>query len=279
MPNIGYLNGIFLPLEDVRISVEDRGFQFGDGVYEVVRVYGGSPFRLDAHLDRLAQSAEAIQLPVKLDFAEWREKVSEAIRLSQYSESKVYIQITRGVAPREHNFPSSFTPTVLMTVRQIDGLDTETLTKGVSAITVPDLRWGRCSVKSINLLPNVLAKEQAKAAGAFEAIFIRDGVVVEGTSSNVMLVNQGKLFTPPLSDHILAGVTREIVLDLAKSEGIPCEERIIAIEEVQSVDELLLVGTTIEVLSVIRLNGSFIGTGNPGPVSQRLARKFKALVS
>lgn len=279
MPNIGYLNGTFLPLENVRISVEDRGFQFGDGVYEVVRVYGGTPFRLDAHLDRLAQSAEAIQLPVKLDFAEWRKKVSEAIRLSQYSECKVYIQITRGVAPREHNFPSSLTPTVLMTVRQIDGPDAETLANGVSAITVPDLRWGRCSVKSINLLPNVLAKEQAKAAGAFEAIFIRDGEVVEGTSSNVMVANEGKLSTPPLSDHILAGVTRQIVLDLAREEGISVEERVISADELSNVDEVLLVGTTIEVLSVVRLNGVPVGVGIPGPISQRLEQKFRDLVS
>ncbi len=278
MPNIGYVNGRFLPLEEACVSVEDRGFQFGDGVYEVIRVYGGKPFRLKEHLSRLERSAQAIAISVPLSPGEWEAKVNEGIRLSGFPDGKVYIQLTRGVAPRDHQFPASPDPTLVMTVREMPPVDSRMMAEGVTAMTLPDLRWGRCDIKSLNLLPNVLAKQQAKESGAFEAIFVRDGLVTEGTSSNVMLGCEGVLLTPALGDNLLAGVTRQEVLDLAREEGIPMEERSVTLGELKAADELFLVGTTIEILPVTQLDGKPVADGKPGPMAIGLASRFKALV-
>lgn len=276
MPNIGYLNGQFLPLEEVRVSVEDRGFQFGDGVYEVIRVYSGKPFYLEHHLVRLRNSAAAIHLPITID-GNWGAIISQAIRLSQYSNCKVYIQITRGVAPREHVFPAIDSPTIVMTVREILPLDPVLVENGVAAITLPDLRWGRCSIKSLNLLPNVLAKQEAKQKGAFEAIFVRGELITEGTASNVMIFDGQKLQTPPVNDDILAGVTRQIVLQLAATEGIKVEECPIPLNNFRNAQEVFLVGTTVEVLSVVQLDGKTVGEGKPGKISRLLLSRFQSL--
>ena len=274
MPPIAYLNGQFLPLEQARVSIDDRGFQFGDGVYEVVRVYGGKPFRLDAHLNRLERSAQAVRIPMTLDTEEWRRVIREGIERSQWNESKVYIQITRGVAPREHTFPSSSIPTILMTVHEIAKIDARLREGGVSAITLPDQRWGRCSIKSLNLLPNILAKQQAKEQGAFEAILIKEGVVTEGTSSNVMMASRDVLVTPSLSDQLLAGVTRQELLALARQAGVQVEERVIKKEELIEAREVLLVGTTIEVIGVTKIDGKPIGSGRVGSMTQLLQSMF-----
>ena len=279
MPNIAYVNGEFLPLEDAKISVEDRGVQFGDGVYEVVRVYGGQPFQLEAHLDRLTRSAQAIQIPIPLTMAEWESLTLKGIRLSQYQEAKVYLQVTRGVAPREHGFSSVLIPTLVMTVCEMNCPDESSEELGVVGITLPDIRWGRCSIKSLNLLPNVLAKQQAAQAGAFEAIFVREGYVTEGTSSNIIMVKDGTVATPALSDHLLAGVTRQTVLNLAREAGSIVEERAIFKKELYEADELFLVGTTIEVLPVIQLDGQTIGNGCSGPIAKALLARLRALVT
>ncbi len=277
MPNIGVLNGEFLPLEEVRISVEDRGFQFGDGVYEVIRVYNGTPFRMSEHLLRLDRSAQAIQLPIEIT-PEWEKQIIRAIELSHYDQAKVYIQITRGIAPREHVFPLVFSPTIVITVREIADVPTELKANGVAAITLPDIRWGRCAIKSLNLLPNILAKQQASEAKAFEAILIKNGFVTEGSSSNVMIYHDGVVKTPPLDDSILPGVTRQEVLDIAKAEGIGIQETKISQRELEGAQEVFLVGTTIEVLSVTTLDGKPVGNGRPGEVTQLLARKFEARI-
>src|SRR5919106_3899690 len=197
MPDIGFVNGRFMSLEEAAIPLEDRGFQFGDGVYEVVRTYSGAPFQLNAHLARLERSARAIELPNPFSVAEWREFVHEGIRLSGYHESKVYIQLTRGVAPRDHVFPSEIRPTAVMTIRAMRPLDPVLRSTGVGVITMEDFRWGRCDIKCINLLPNVMARQRAKLAGAFEAIFVHGGLITEGAVSNIMLVRDGVLLTPP----------------------------------------------------------------------------------
>lgn len=278
MPNIAYVNGRFLPLEEATVSIEDRGFQFGDGVYEVVRVYGGTPFRLGEHLSRLSQSMEAISISPFLDRAEWDAIIREGLQRSAYSECKVYIQITRGVAPRDHLFPEVSHPTIVMTFREMADLPRHLVEQGVAVVTRPDLRWARCSIKSLNLLPNLLAKQEANQAGAFEAILIKDGLVTEGTSSNVVLVKGSALLTPPLSDQLLAGVTRQAVLELAKSNGIGVEERAVREEELGQADELFLIGTTIEVLSISTLNGKSVGIKAPGEMTIRLREKFHDLV-
>ena len=278
MPNIACLNGQFLPLEEATVSIEDRGFQFGDGVYEVIRVYGGRPFRLESHLSRLAQSAQAIFLPLPVETQKLESLIAEGLKKCSYSECKVYIQVTRGVAPRDHLFPGEPLPTFVMTFREMGEFPADCVQKGVSAITRPDLRWGRCSIKSLNLLPNVLAKQEASQAGAFEAILIKDGAVTEGTASNVVLVKNGNLVTPVLNDHLLAGVTRQAIIELAKKDGLVVEERTVKEMELDEADEIFLIGTTIEVVPISKLNGKAVGDGVPGRVTQRLRKTFQSLV-
>lgn len=276
MPDIGFLNGRFMPLDQAMVSVEDRGFQFGDGVYEVIRTYRGVPFRLEAHLGRLERSAKAIALALPYQSRDWQDFVLEGVRRGGYAESKVYIQLTRGAAPREHLFPVAARPTTVMTVREMRPLDAALRAAGVGVITVEDLRWGRCDVKSVNLLPNVMARQRAKEAGAFEAIFVRRGEVTEGTASNVMLVRAGVLVTAPEGERILSGVTRALVLVLARNEGIPVEERTVSVDELRRADEVFLTGTTVEILPVVRVDGALVGTGKPGALTGLLSARFRS---
>jgi len=281
MPDIGFVNGRFLPLEETTVSVEDRGFQFGDGIYEVIRTYHGQPFQLDAHLARLERSARAIELPLSWNLQQWATYVCDGIKQSGYPESKVYLQLTRGAAPRDHVFPASAKPTAVMTVREMKPMDSALHASGVAAVTMDDWRWGRCDIKSVNLLPNVMARQKAKQAGAFEALFIRNGQVTEGAVSNVMIVKSGRMITAPEGEQILAGVTRTILLELARKEGLPVEERFVTRDELLRADEIFLTGTTVEVLSVIRVDGKAIGpggSGKPGPVTLKLQAAFQRLV-
>ncbi len=278
MSTIACVNGRFLPISRATVSIEDRGFQFGDGVYEVVRSYGGEVFRLDAHLERLVQSARAIKLPMRYSLAQWRRLIMRAYRMSGFPEAKIYLQLTRGPAPREHGFPQTVRPTVVITVRKLEPLPATLRQDGVSAITVPDLRWGRCDVKSLNLLANVLAREDARAAKVFEAILVREGHVTEGAISNVFAVLRGTVTTSPTDPSILPGITRAATLDLVRAEGLPLAERSFSVEELQAAEEVFLTGTTIEIVPVVSINGSKIGKGSPGPVTQRLAQRFAAMV-
>ena len=278
MPDIGFVNGRFMPLAEALVPVEDRGYQFGDGVYEVVRTYRGAPFQLEAHLARLEQSATSIELPLQFRRSEWTAYVVEGIRLAEYTECKVYIQLTRGVAPRDHFFPASAAPTAVMTIREMRDLMPGLQAHGAQVIVVNDLRWGRCDIKSVNLLPNVMARQQAKEAGAFEAVLVRGGEVTEGAVSNVVIVRSGVLITPPTGPWILAGVTRAVVLDLARKEGIPVEERPVRVDELRAADEVFLTGTTVEILPVVRVDGTAIGKGCPGELTTLLRARFRTLV-
>jgi D-alanine transaminase len=276
MPDIACLNGAFGPLDEARVPVEDRGYLFGDGVYEVIRTYGGAPFLLDAHLDRLFRSMGEISIAPDWDRDTLAGRIYEALRRAGHPEAKVYVQVTRGVAPREHAFPR-VPPTTLVTVTAIHPLSEAQRTGGVSVITTPDIRWGRCDIKSLNLLPNVMARQAAAEAGAFEAVFVSsDGTVQEGAGSNVLAVIDGTLVTPPLGPRILAGVSRAHLLDLAAREGIPVAERPLSAAALRSADEVLLTGTTIEVVGVVRVDGRVVGDGAPGPVTRRLAERFGA---
>ncbi|HET8760652.1 MAG TPA: D-amino-acid transaminase [Nitrospiria bacterium] len=278
MPTIACVNGRFLPIAKAKVSVEDRGFQFGDGVYEVVRSYNGRLFRLDAHLERLAQSAAAIRLPLRYSRAQWRRLILRAYGLSKFPEAKVYLQVTRGVAPRDHRFPKGVRPTAVITVRKLDALPEAARRDGVRVITTPDLRWARCDVKSLNLLANVLAREEARAAGVFEAILVRDGHVTEGSVSNVFAVINGAVTTSPTDPSILPGITRAATLELIRREGIPLVERAVGVEELRGADEVFLTGTTVEIVPVVSVDGAAVGKGIPGPVTQRLAQAFAAMV-
>jgi len=275
MPDIAFLNGAFLPLSEARVSVEDRAFLFGDGVYEVVRTYDGVPFLLPAHLDRLERSLAAVRIVPEWGRAALEEWIAGAVERARYPEAKVYVQVTRGAAPRDHKFPE-VPVTTLIAVTPIAPLPAETQEAGVAVISTPDLRWGRCDVKSLQLLPNVLARQEAADAGAFEALLVGpDGVVNEGAGSNLFVVVDGALVTPALGPRILAGVSRAYVLDLARGMGLATEERDLSLAEVYDAGEVMLSGTTIEVVGVVQVDGRAVGDGRPGPVTRRLAGAFR----
>jgi len=275
---VAFINGAFVPLADAKVSIEDRGFQFGDGVYEVIRTYKGCPFSIEAHLARLDRSAAALDLTQPYSRAEWTGHILEGVKRAAYPEAKIYLQITRGVAPRDHAYSDDATPTVVMTVREFHPLDRSVQATGVEAMTTEDIRWGRCDIKSVNLLANVLARQQVKQARVFEAILVNSGLVTEGAVSNVMVVQGGTVVTAPEGPRILSGVTRAIVLDLALSEGVSTQERFVSQSDLYTADEVFLTGTTVEVLAVIRVDGKVIGDGRPGPITQRLAASFASRV-
>ncbi|HNI68137.1 MAG TPA: D-amino-acid transaminase [Nitrospira sp.] len=278
MPDIACVNGRFGPLAEAVVSVEDRGFQFGDGVYEVIRTYRGRPFAIDEHLSRLERSAQALQLSLGYTKARWIALIEEGLRRSNLPETKIYLQITRGQAPRDHPFPAELSPTTVLTFRELHPLDLSVRQAGVQAILLEDIRWGRCDIKSVNLLANVLARQRAKEAGVFEAILLRDGAVTEGSVSNVMVVQNGTILTAPEGPRILSGVTRAKVLELAKKEGIPVAETVVRREDLLGASEVFLTGTTVEVLPVVRVDGQAIGPAVPGPMTQLLSRRWEALL-
>jgi len=275
MPDIAYLNGKWSPIASATVSVEDRGFQFGDGVYELIRTYNGKIFHIDEHIQRLYQSARQIQLAPRETAATLCQVIRQGCVKSGYPDVKIYIQITRGAAPRVHSFPKGCRPTVVMTFRKFDPVPDPIRKKGVSVITVDDIRWNWCNVKSLNLLPNVLAREQAVRAGAYDALFVQNGWVWEGAGSNFFAVFGKKVVTPPAGNRILSGITREVVIAQAKQQGISVQEKKISLTTLSHADEIFLTGTTVELLPVIRLNGEKVGTGKPGPVTRRLYRIFQ----
>jgi D-alanine transaminase len=277
VPEMAWINGRFQPLADASVSIEDRGFQFGDGVYEVIRTYGGRPFKLDAHLARLHRSADAIGLRQPYSKGRWVDYITEGLRLAGFPESKIYLQLTRGVAPRDHAYAPDLEPTTVMTIRELRPLAPAVQAAGVEAMTVADIRWGRCDIKSINLLANVLARQQAKQAGVFEAILVKDGEVTEGSVSNVVVVENRTLVTAPEGPRILSGVTREVILELAKQEGLCVQERYPSPQQLYAAAEVFLTGTTVEVLGVVGVDGKSIGGGEPGPVTRTLAKRFVEL--
>jgi D-alanine transaminase len=279
MPDIAFVNGCFMPLGEAKVSIEDRGFQFGDGVYEVVRTYRGIPFQLSAHLERLERSANAIHLDVSVHSQGWEQWVLEGMKRAGYAECKIYLQVTRGQSPRDHVFPHGAAPTIVISVREMRSLDPVLPRLGVTVITMDDLRWGRCDIKSINLLPNVLARQRALEAGAFEAILVRQGFVTEGAVSNVMIVRAGRVITPPEGEHILSGVTRRLVLNEARKENIVVEERTIHLDEFRRAEEVFLTGTTVEVLPVVRIDDTPVDQGRPGLLTERLGALFRKVIA
>jgi D-alanine transaminase len=209
--------------------------------------------------------------------AQWTQWIQQGLGQAGYQEAKVYIQITRGTAPRDHAFPSGVSPTVVMTIRELHPLNLQLRQDGVTARTCDDLRWSRCDIKSLNLLGNVLAREEARKAGVFEAILVKDGLVTEGSLSNVMAVRSGTIVTAPEGPRILSGVTRTVVLELARKEEIPVEEQFLSLDALYGAEEVFLTGTTLEVLGVVRIDGKTIGSGRPGPITKTLAARWSIL--
>lgn len=276
---LAWLNGEIGPLEELRVSADDRGFLFADGIYEVIRVYGSRPFLLQEHLLRLAHSAEGIRLQLPFPLQRFTQITHEMVGRAGLGEAEVYLQVTRGVASRSLSFPSSPKPTVLLAVKLPRSISAELRQSGVSLATVPDDRWRHCDLKSIALLPNVLALEKAHRAGAYEALFVRDGFVCEGASSNFFLVRQGTLITPLADWRILPGVTRAFVLQLAQEEGISAEERDVPVSELGQAQEAFLTSTFREVLPVTAIDGHPVSSGFPGPVTSCLHAAYQREVA
>ncbi len=266
---IVYLNGEYLPLARAGISPLDRGFLFGDGVYEVIPAFDGVLFLLEAHLTRLSRSLQAIRLDDPLPGGQWRPLLERLLALNPGDDRSIYLQITRGVAARDHAFPQAGTPTVFAMVTPIKAVDAIGAGPGVQAITLPDARWARCDIKAVALLANVLVRQQAVERGAAEAILLRDGQVTEGAASNVFAVCGGTLRTPALSTAILPGVTRAFLLALFRDGQMACVEGPISEPELRTADEIWLSSSTKELLPVLQLDGQPVGSGTPGPLWQR----------
>ena len=268
--DIVYLNGAFLPLAEAHVPVLDRGFIFGDGVYEVIPVYSRRPFRLPEHLRRLQRSLDAIRLANPLDDDEWAKLIQEIVARNSGDDQSVYLQITRGVARRAHEFPRDAKPTVFAMSNPLATPSREQIESGVACITAIDFRWLRCDVKSIALLANCLLKQLAVEAGAAEVVLLRDGFLTEAAASNVFVVRAGTLLAPPKDHLILPGVTYDVVLELAAAERIPFEVRRISEHELRTADEVWLSSSTKEVLAVTALDAQVIGDGKPGALFRRM---------
>jgi D-alanine transaminase len=273
--SLAYLNGEFLRVQDAKISVLDRGFIFGDGVYEVVPVYEGRPFGMAQHLARLERSLAAIRIGNPFDRDGWSTIVDGLIARSLTPSCVVYLQVTRGVAKRDHGFPTEpVTPTVFGMTSPFVRPSAAQREQGVTLISIPDERWLHCDIKSVSLLGNVLAKQRAADAGADEVVQFRDGMLSEGATCNVWAVAGGTLLAPPKNHLVLEGIRYGLIGELAQEAGIPFEMRPISRAEVESADELLVSSATREVLPVLKLDGKAVGAGKPGPVYARLRQGY-----
>ena len=270
-----YLNGEFMPLENARISVLDRGFIFGDGVYEVIPVYSRHPFRLAEHLVRFKRSHDAIRLAYPMTDAEWTKLVNDLVARNAGDDQSVYLQVTRGVAKRDHAFPKDAVPTVFGMSNPLTTPARELIERGAHAITTIDYRWLKCDVKSTSLLGNCLLRQLAADAGALEVVMFRDDFLTEGSSSNVFVVKDGKILAPPKNNLVLPGITYDVVLELAQKNGMPYEVRPVSKQEVLSADELWVTSSTKEVLAVTTLDERPVGTGTPGPVFARMHQLYQ----
>ena len=278
---ITYLNGDFLPIEEARISVLDRGFLFGDGVYEVIPAYGGRLFRLKPHLQRLQRSLDAIRVQNPLSDTEWADVLNRLLEENRNeagpdNDQSVYLQVTRGVADkRDHPFPSGITPTVYASSSPIRTPDPALAEQGISAVTLDDIRWQYCHIKAITLLPNVLLRQQAVDAGVGEAILVRNGLAMEGSASNLFVVKDGILITPPISNHLLPGITRDLVLELAAMHGIPFREADVPENMLKDADEVWVTSSTREIMPVTTLDGTPVGDGKPGPLWKKMIGHYR----
>lgn len=268
-----YLNGEYLPLADAKISVMDRGFLFGDGVYEVIPAYAGKLFRLDDHLLRLDNSLKSIRLPNPHSHEQWRDLLNPLLKPAE--DQSVYLQITRGAAPkRDHAFPKATKPTVFAMVSSINPHSDPD--NGVKAISLEDSRWKLCDTKAITLLANVLLRQTAVDNGCTESILFKDGNLTEGAASNVFAVINGILMTPPKSPAILPGITRDVILEIARDNNIPNSEQAIPKADLIKASEIWITSSTREIIPVCELDGEIIGTGKPGPVWKTLYKLFQA---
>src|ERR671918_238796 len=278
MAHIAYVNGRYRPLHSAAVAPEDRGYQFADGVYEVIKVLRGQPRDLERHLDRLARSLAALDIAPPMTRRALESVLHETLRRNQLANALVYLQVTRGTAPRNHLFPKRARPSLVITVRRPAFPSEREREQGVGVITQPDLRWGRCDIKSISLLPNVLARQSAAAAGCREAWLVdHEGIVTEGSASNAYIVDAaGRLITHPLNQRILGGVTRSVVLQLARQDGIEVVEQAFSVDQAYAAREAALSSTSSWLLPVTSIDGRPVSNGMPGHVVRRLMALYAA---
>lgn len=271
-----YLNGAYVAPEQAMVSVLDRGFLFGDGVYEVIPAYGGRPLQPQAHLERLANSLDGIGMPAPLSPTEWSAIFERLLAAAPGADQALYLQVTRGVAPsRDHRYPVHATPTVLAMTKALPPRDPAVAEQGVAAITRADIRWHRCDIKTTALIAAVMLRQAAAEAGAEEAILLRDGLALEGSTSNLFIVQAGELVTPPKGPLLLPGITRDLVLELAAQARIPWREAAIPELALRHADEVWITSSTREVMPVTRLDGEPVGSGAPGPLWRRLDASYQ----
>lgn len=276
-----FLNGKFMPIGEARVPVLDRGFIFGDGIYELVPVYSRIPFRLDEHLARLERNLDAVRIRNPYSRAEWRDIILQLVAKQPFEDQGVYFQVTRGVAKRDHAFPNDAVPTVFLMSNPLVTPPQQLVERGASAVSAIDDRWLHCDIKSISLIGNCLLRQVSADAGAIETILFRDGRLTEASSSNVFVVRQGVILSPPKSNLILPGITFDVVAELAQGAGLPLEFRAVAEAEVRGADELWVTSSSKEVLAIVTLDGKPVGDGKPGPVFRRmhgLYQEFKQRV-
>lgn len=272
---IVYLNGQFLPLGEAKISVLDRGFIYGDGVYELVPVYHRQAFRLPHHLRRLQRSLDGIRLANPHSDAQWEALIGELIAKQPFDNQGVYLQVTRGAAKRDHTFPQNVTQTVYMMSNPLATPSADQIANGVAVVTAEDNRWRRCDLKTISLIGNVLMRQLAADAGAVETVMFRDGFLTEASASNVLIVNGGKIVAPPKDNSILPGITYDATLEFARDEGLPFEMRPVPKVEALSADEMWLSSSTKEVVAITTVDGKPFGGGAPGPAFRRMHAIFQ----
>ena len=276
-----YLNGQFMPIEEAKIPVLDRGFIFGDGVYEMIPVYSRVPFRLEEHLARLEASLAAVQIRNPYPRTRWREVIEAVIAKQSFDDQGVYLQVTRGVAKRDHSFPKGIEPTVFLMSNPLVNPPRESIERGVAAVTAKDNRWLRCDIKSTSLIGNCLLRQLSAEEGFAETILFRDGLLTEASVSNVFIVWGGVIQAPPKSNLILPGITYDVIIELAHANGLPIELRDIPEGEVRGAEEIWLTSSSKEVLAVVALDGKRVGDGKPGPMYRRmhhLYQEFKQTV-
>jgi D-alanine transaminase len=270
MSQIVYLNGQFLPIEQAHVSVLDRGFIFGDGVYEVIPVYSRHAFRLREHLRRLEHSLAGLRLANPYSLDAWEELARELITLNASEDQSLYLQITRGVAPRDHAFPANTAPTVFMMSNPLTTPSSEQCDKGVAAISATDIRWDRCDIKATALLPNVLLRQLSVDVSAAETVLFRDGILTEGSASNIFAVEKGVILAPPKDNHMLPGITYDVVLELAAAHDIEVNIGYFDEARIRAADELWITSSTKEILAITTLDGKPIADGKPGPMFRRI---------
>ena len=270
-----FLNGKFMPIEEARVPVLDRGFIFGDGIYELVPVYSRVPFRMDEHLARLERSLAAVRIRNPYSRAEWREIILQLVAKQPFEDQGVYFQVTRGVAKRDHAFPKGVEPTVFMMSNPLVNPQPEQVEKGGAAVSAQDHRWLRCDIKSISLIGNCLLRQLSAEQGLAETILFRDGKLTEASACNVFVVKRGAILSPPKSNLILPGITYDVVTELARDNGLPLEFRDVTEAEVRAADELWVSSSSKEVFPIVELDGNKIGYGRPGPVFKRMYRLYQ----